>query len=142
MNQTTKASKAKKGASPKKILVDLERLVRESIIAFAQDVAEIWHDGDVAVAFYELTPTVRKEMMAWLGWDGKPGVLRMCRLVAHTISEDSKKRGDLVTARWLADRSIYRVFVIAGDGGTFLMNHELEEGFYIQPGSRDEDWMS
>jgi hypothetical protein len=143
MNQTTKTSKARKGArSKKKILVDMERLVKESVQAFAQDVAEIWQGGDVAVGFYELQPAVKADLMNWLGWDGKPGVVRMPRTVAHTMSEHCKRLGDLVTGQWLNNRNLYRVFVFAGDGGSFLINHELGEGFYIQPGSRDQDWMS
>ena len=118
----------------------LDRLLDEGIKPNAQKIAPIFLSQDVALLFFNPGPgsDVRKAAKL-MGWKGREiEVRRMPEAMAQMLAA-SLMPGD-PAAGWLLHRRQGRVFVVM-ESGTLCVNHVPGEGFSIEPGTTDRDWM-
>lgn len=95
----------------------------------------------VCCAVFEPDASLTAEAARDVGWDGEHHVFLLADEHRERIAVGCDEAGDVVTARWMRDRAREgRVFVMM-HSATLLMNIG-PDGFSLEPGSTDAEWMN
>jgi len=116
------------------------RLVNEGLKPHGKEIVQICNDGDVACVVWELTSDNHEAARA-LGWDGVSSVFAMPNEIRIEFAKALAKDGDVAGAKWLRASGKNRIYCMA-QTGTLLLNVNPGEGFSIEPGTLDHEWMS
>ncbi len=117
----------------------LERILTEGIKPHADAIARIGEAGKIAGVVFELHRGVPEDAARRLGWDGVRSTFTISRATARrTIAH-----ADQVTAAWVEQRTPGRtqIFLMV-HAGTLLVNHDLGQGFSLEPYSTRGAWLS
>jgi len=112
--------------------VYFETLLDECVRPHRDAVAEIIQGDGIAAVLFRASPRVQQAARA-MGWDGAAPVFRLSDDVRAKIAAGSEAAGDAVTASWMRAVRPGRIFVIAHDGGTWLLNFSPETGYSLEP---------
>lgn len=121
----------------------LAGVVSTTIVPMMAVVQVIWEVHGVVVAVFEPTDRARDFLRKDLGWDGLSPVFRLPRGAGRRMADGCKQLGETVTGDWLKARRYGRVFLVAHDCATLLLNYNAAIDLWdIEPGSTDTEWMS
>lgn len=109
-----------------------ETLLDECVRPHRDAVADIIHEDGIAVVLFRASPRAQQGARA-MGWDGEAPVFRLSDEAREKIAAGSEAAGDAVTANWMRASRPGRIFVIAHDAGTWLLNFSPEDGFTLEP---------
>lgn len=112
-----------------------ETLLDECVRPHRDAVADIIHGDGIAVVLFRASPRVQQGARA-MGWDGEAPVFRLSDEAREKIAASSDAAGDAVTARWMRDSRSGRIFAIAHDGATWLLNFDPDSGYSLEPVAR------
>jgi hypothetical protein len=115
--------------------VYLERILEEGIKPCAAMISEIAEGGGIAVLVYKATGKSAKHAIRKMGGSGlHTHAFRLSSEYTSVIASS-----DHVTRQWVArsEDGLAKILVISGHG-TLLVNFHRERGFWIEPGSADE----
>lgn len=114
-----------------------DRILELGIKAHAELLVPILVTDAIAVAVFEPSPQIR-QVATTLGWDGEAPVFRMSRAVQKMAARSFADDGDHVSARWHAAKRPGRILMLV-HSGTILINFTDEDGYRVEPGSRNAE---
>lgn len=114
-----------------------ETLLDECVRPNRDAVADIIHGDGIAVVLFRASPRVQQGARA-MGWDGEAPVFRLADEAREKMAAGSEAAGDAVTARWMRASRSGRIFVIAHDGVTWLLNFDPDNGYSLEPAVESE----
>ncbi len=109
-----------------------ETLLDECVRPHRDAVADIIHEDGIAVVLFRASPRVQQGARA-MGWDGEAPVFKLSDEAREKMAAGSEAAGDAVTARWMRASRSGRIFVIAHDGVTWLLNFDPDTGYSLEP---------